>query len=179
MAQATFRSTRPARSHPPACRAGAQGEIEIMAGRHSTWTAEDDERLRRLAEEGHNVRSISERLERTPDAVRMRSKLFNIPTVKAINGASWSLDEDAQLRKLAQTGLSIPEIAADIHRSTSVVRRRAGKLQINIAGGLNGVVRAALEERLGRSSAALRPSEKLQASQHSVSVSQIGLKAKI
>jgi hypothetical protein len=149
-----------------------------MVGRASTWTAEDDERLRKLAEEGHNVRSISERLKRTPDAVRMRSKLFNIPTVKAINGASWSLDEDAQLRKLAQTGLSVPEIAAGIRRSTSVVRRRADKLQINVAGGLNGVVRAAIKERLDRF-AAMRPSAKLQATRRSVSVSRIGLKAKI
>jgi hypothetical protein len=148
-----------------------------MVGRASTWTADDDERLRKLSEEGLNARSISERLKRTPDAIRMRSKLLHIPIVKAINGTSWSSDEDAQLRKLAQAGLSVSEIATDIRRSNSMVRRRADKLQIKIAGGLNGVVRAALEERLDRSSAALRASDKLQASD-SLSVSEIGLKVK-
>ena len=51
----------------------------------------------------------------------------------------WSSDEDQRLRELAQSGLGLPEIAREMNRSKSAVRRNALKLQIAIASSPNGM----------------------------------------
>jgi len=150
-----------------------------MVGRVSSWHPQDDELLKRLAKEGHNAREIAERMKRTPDAIRRRSLLHSIPISKATNGTRWSVNEDVRLRQLAQAGFSIPEIAADMRKSKSAVRRHAGELQLKIARGVNGITRALLEERLSRSSSSLAsPSERLTELRHSVSASQVSRKTK-
>jgi hypothetical protein len=78
------------------------------------WTPEDDERLRKLANEGRTTRTIAECLKRTPDATRTRTKALNIVIVKATSGVSWFNAEDKRLRELERDGsrlnrLRIPE----------------------------------------------------------------------
>ena len=51
----------------------------------------------------------------------------------------WTADDDKQLRKLAQAGLSLRELALELGRSTSSVRTRALKLEVAIARDLNGM----------------------------------------
>ena len=50
----------------------------------------------------------------------------------------WTDDDDFQLRKLAQSGLSLTEIALEMSRNASTVRARALKLNIAIARDRNG-----------------------------------------
>jgi IS30 family transposase len=50
------------------------------------------------------------------------------------SGAPWSQDEDQRLRDLALSGLPVQEIALRMNRSSSVIRRHAERLKINIAG---------------------------------------------
>jgi len=59
----------------------------------------------------------------------------------------WTTEEDRQLRKLAQAGLSLTEIAREVGRNQSSVRVRAIKLDIAIARDLNGMQRRKLRER--------------------------------
>ena len=59
----------------------------------------------------------------------------------------WTTDEDVKLRKLAQAGLSLTEIASEVDRSVSSVRVRAIKLDIAIARDLNGMQKRKLRER--------------------------------
>ena len=49
----------------------------------------------------------------------------------------WSTAEDQQLRKLALSGLSLAQIAAQMQRGKSSVRTRALKLEIAIASDRN------------------------------------------
>jgi hypothetical protein len=137
------------------------------------WTPEDDERLRKLANEGRTTRTIAECLKRTPDATRTRAKALNIVIVKATSGVPWSNAEDKRLRELAQAGLSFVEIAAEMRRSTSMVRRHAEILQIKIARGANVMKSTSMAERLTRL-ATSSPSERTRELQCSVSASKIG-----
>jgi hypothetical protein len=50
----------------------------------------------------------------------------------------WTADDDAQLRKLALSGLSLTELSHKISRTASTVRARAIKLEIAIARDRNG-----------------------------------------
>jgi hypothetical protein len=50
---------------------------------------------------------------------------------------SWSVSDDALLSQLAETGLSIDEIAGNLHRSVSAVRNRAKRLHVRIARGFD------------------------------------------
>ena len=59
----------------------------------------------------------------------------------------WTTEEDRQLRKLAQAGLSLTEIAREVGRNQSSVRARAIKLDIAIARDLNGMQKLKLRER--------------------------------
>ena len=59
----------------------------------------------------------------------------------------WTTEEDRQLRKLAQAGLSLTEIAREVGRNQSSVRVRAIKLDIAIARDLNGMQKRKLRER--------------------------------
>jgi hypothetical protein len=104
------------------------------------WTPEDDERLRKFAEEGRTARTISERMKRTPESIRTRARLLKISLVKGImGGVPWSPVEDQRLRNFALAGLSCAEIASEMHRSESSVRTHAEILQITIARGANGM----------------------------------------
>ena len=51
----------------------------------------------------------------------------------------WTTTEDQRLRDLVQLGLDLSEIAAQMDRSESVIRRHVQKLKINIARGRNGM----------------------------------------
>lgn len=46
------------------------------------WSPADDERLRKLADEGRNSVTIAERLKRTPGAVLNRAHALNITIIK-------------------------------------------------------------------------------------------------
>ena len=61
--------------------------------------------------------------------------------------SSWTSDEDLQLRKLAQAGSSLTQIAREVHRNQSSVRARAIKLDIAIARDMNGMQKLKLQER--------------------------------
>ena len=63
----------------------------------------------------------------------------------------WTTEEDRQLRKLAQAGLSLTEIAREVGRNQSSVRVRAIKLDIAIARDLNGMQKRKLRERPSKS----------------------------
>jgi hypothetical protein len=56
-----------------------------------------------------------------------------------VSRSPWTADDDKQLRKLAQAGLSLRELALELGRSTSSVRTRALKLEVAIARDLNGM----------------------------------------
>ena len=57
-------------------------------------------------------------------------------------GLPWTDDEDRRLRELARAGLSYVEIALEMRRSTSMVRRHAEKLKIKVANGRKGTTAA-------------------------------------
>ncbi len=52
-----------------------------------------------------------------------------------IHGLPWSEDDDQRLRDLAQSGLDFSEIALQMSRSNSVIRRHAERLNISVASG--------------------------------------------
>ena len=58
------------------CRTRAEGE-EVM-GKRSTWTPEDDDRLRALAASGENSAAIAVRLKRSVAGVRKRATHLGI-----------------------------------------------------------------------------------------------------
>jgi len=58
------------------CRTRAEGE-EVM-GKRSTWTPEDDDRLRALAASGENSAAIAVRLKRSAAGVRKRATHLGI-----------------------------------------------------------------------------------------------------
>jgi hypothetical protein len=150
-----------------------------MIKRSQPWTLEDDERLRNLAEEGRTARTISERLKRTPEAVRRRAKSLKIILVEGImTGMPWTPVEDHRLRNAALSGLSCPEIALEMRRSASSVRARVGHLQIKVARSENCMTSAAVSERLNRPFKPLRPSERMLASRYTVSADEMASKAK-
>jgi hypothetical protein len=130
------------------------------------WTPEDDERLRKLANEGRTTRTIAECLKRTPAAARTRAKALNIVIVKATSGVSWFNAEDKRLRELAQAGFSLVEIAANTRQSTSMVRRHLEILPIKIGRGANVMKSTSMAERSS-------PSERIRELRYSVSASKI------
>jgi hypothetical protein len=54
-----------------------------------------------------------------------------------MSGGPWSPEEDSQLRKLAHSGLSTGQIAAQMERSKSSVRTRALATNVAIARDRN------------------------------------------
>jgi len=46
------------------------------------WTAEEDERLRKLASEGRSVATIAERLKRSDSSIRHRAEKLKISVAK-------------------------------------------------------------------------------------------------
>ena len=54
-------------------------------------------------------------------------------------GRPWTTADDQRLRDLAQLGAGLSEIAAQMKRSPSVIRRHVEKLKITIARGQNGM----------------------------------------
>ena len=76
----------PLRSHPPPSRVGAEGEGEMIKHPRIAsprWTPEEDNRLRRLAEEGRSAAVIAERLKRKVTAVWSRAEKLGIPLRRA------------------------------------------------------------------------------------------------
>jgi hypothetical protein len=61
-------------------------------------------------------------------------------------GRPWMTTDDQRLRDLVQLGLGLSEIAAQMDRSQSVIRRHVKKLKINIARGRNGMTVSRLVE---------------------------------
>lgn len=55
----------------------------------------------------------------------------------------WTPDEDASLRALARTGLSLAEISQQIGRSKGGIKHRAEMLRIAIARDQNGMQKTA------------------------------------
>ena len=53
------------------------------------------------------------------------------------SGVLWSDDDDQRLRRLAQSGLAIRQIALRMNRSHNVIRKHAAKLKIGIVSGRN------------------------------------------
>jgi len=52
-------------------------------------------------------------------------------------GRPWTVTDDQRLRDLALLGVGLSEIAAQMKRSPSVIRRHVEKLKITIARGQN------------------------------------------
>lgn len=50
----------------------------MTTGRRSSWTPDDDKKLKKLADEGLTARARAERMKRTDDAIRVRSKFLNV-----------------------------------------------------------------------------------------------------
>jgi hypothetical protein len=53
-----------------------------MTERRLLWTAEEDERLRKLAAEGRSAATIAEWMKRTPSSIRARAVLLKLPIAK-------------------------------------------------------------------------------------------------
>lgn len=60
------------------------------------------------------------------------------------SNTAWSDEDDERLRKLAISGLSLAEIAAQMERSKSSVRARALKMNVAIARDRNPMHSAGL-----------------------------------
>jgi DNA-directed RNA polymerase specialized sigma24 family protein len=71
---------RPLRSHPPACRARAEGEEQVlMAYPSNRWTPDEDKLLRELVLENAAPFEIAAQLGRSISSVRARAHRLGIP----------------------------------------------------------------------------------------------------
>lgn len=61
----------------------------------------------------------------------------------------WTTDELERLRRLAQAGMSLTELAREMGRSMSSIRTRAEKLNITIARDMNRMRRRRLDPAKG------------------------------
>jgi hypothetical protein len=96
------------------------------------WTEEEHRALRRLGLCGASVLEAAERLARTPEAIRRRSRKLGITLARdPVRGDSrpWRREEDALLRELA--GLHPARLARILNRSDQAIRRRRAALGIN------------------------------------------------
>jgi hypothetical protein len=68
------------RSHPPAGRAGVEGEEMTARAENSgkLWTSQEDERLRELAVSGANPSEIAAKLNRTEAATKARAYVLRL-----------------------------------------------------------------------------------------------------
>lgn len=92
------------------------------------WTADDDERLRALADHRATLPQAAARLVRTPEAVRARARTLGVwlPAAHAVNaGTLWRPEEDEVLREWA--ALDDGRLGTMLGRSDRAVamRRRA------------------------------------------------------
>ena len=79
--------------HSPACRSGAEGEVEIfatMATKSKTtnrfWTPEEDERLKSLIETSISLNLVASKLQRSVSAVKNRAHLLKISVKRTTFG---------------------------------------------------------------------------------------------
>jgi hypothetical protein len=97
-----------------------------------SWTEGEDQALRRLGLCGASVSEAAERLARTPEAIRRRSRKLAVRLARdPFRGASrpWRPEEDALLRELS--GLHPARLARLLNRSDQAIRRRRAALGIN------------------------------------------------
>jgi hypothetical protein len=97
-----------------------------------TWTEAEDQALRRLGVSGASVSQAAERLARTPEAIRRRSRNLGISLARdRLNGGArpWRREEDTLLRELA--GLHPARLARILNRSDQAIRRRRAALGIS------------------------------------------------
>jgi hypothetical protein len=65
--------------HPPACRAGAEGESEMnRRTAKRPWTPGEDNRLRALLEEGTSTLLVAAKLKRTVTAIKGRAAIIGV-----------------------------------------------------------------------------------------------------
>jgi hypothetical protein len=97
-----------------------------------SWTEEEDQALRRLGLCGASVSEAAERLARTPEAIRRRSRKLGIRLARdPLRGGArpWRREEDTLLHELA--GLHPARLARILNRSDQAIRRRRAALGIN------------------------------------------------
>jgi hypothetical protein len=131
------------------------------------WSREDDVLLARLYGEGEPLRTMSERLGRSEDAIVARRRALTI----ARRDGGWSAAQDALIVAASRAGLPASAVSAALGIPADRVRRRRSKLVgaraaasryraaddaaiahvFSVGGDL-----AALSESLGRSPGALR-----------------------
>jgi hypothetical protein len=70
----------PLRGHPPACRAGTEGQEMTATAENSgkLWTAQEDERLRELAASGATPSEIADKLDRTESGTKTRAYILRV-----------------------------------------------------------------------------------------------------
>jgi hypothetical protein len=97
------------------------------------WTAEDDNQLRQMAQQGHSLRQIADVMRRTYEAVRARAKRLS-PTDRSSMASKVkpsSPEHEALLRELYAEGVDFVELAEQVGRSVSSIRAHAHALGVH------------------------------------------------
>ncbi len=95
------------------------------------WTAEEDHRLRWLVRDGWELERAAQRLGRTPEALRARTRKLGLPPLRSGappggRGRPWTTHEDELLRLHA--GLNPAALAELLGRSSEAVTQRLRRL---------------------------------------------------
>jgi biotin operon repressor len=91
------------------------------------WTTDDLAELTSLRKQGHTVRDISQKLQRSRAAVNQQ--VFNLGIQKG-RRRLWTTDELAELKSLRKQGLSAKDISQKLQRSEVAVNQQVFNLGI-------------------------------------------------
>lgn len=93
------------------------------------WSGEDIELLTQYTQEGMSLDEMSNRLQRSKKAVRMRQQAMGIYTPKPV-ARLWSAEDDQTLKSMYTDGVSFEEIAENLGRTVNSIVARLVRLRM-------------------------------------------------
>ena len=142
--------------------AGVSGaQISRALGRNETWVRE---RLRSHRQFSFDEMKTIATLVRVPVA-----RLYNVhidefqaaglsDDRRQINRL-WSAEEDATLRRYAERGMTIPDVAKALARSYSATFSRATRLGVHFSRAESGAAREMIAQQVGAAAKPMRPAD--------------------
>lgn len=93
------------------------------------WAEDEDDELRRMAEDGITQRQMAEQLQRTPNSVRLRLQKLGLWTPKPA-AKPWSPAEEEMVAEMYKAGAPFEEMAATTGRSVTAIVTRLVRMHL-------------------------------------------------
>ena len=93
------------------------------------WASDEDDELRRMAEDGVPLQQMAEQLQRTRNSIRLRLQKLGLWTPKPA-AKPWTPEEEERVVQMYGAGAAFDDIAATTGRTVNAIVSRLVRLHI-------------------------------------------------